>query len=103
MNKNIRNILREKIIRINLSKKEILKKIIKSISQNNNINNNIKIYLNYNLAKKTSSFYYPSRRHKICLSTGKRSGVLKGFSFSRYILKALILKNKSTNIKKNNW
>lgn len=103
MNKNIRNILREKIIRINLSKKEISKKIMKSISQNNNINNNIKIYLNYTLTKKTGGFYYLSRKHKICLFTGKRSSILKGFSFSRYIIKALILKNRSTNIKKNNW
>lgn len=103
MNKNIRNILREKIIRINLSKKEISRKIIKSINQNNNINNNIKIYTSYILTKGIKKNSLLSKKHKVCLLTGKRSSVLNGFSFSRYMIKALILKNKGTNVKKNNW
>lgn len=103
MNKNIRNILREKITRINLSKKEIFRKILKSISQNNNINNNIKIYANYVLNKGKQKNFFLSKKHKICISTGKRSGLLKGFNISRYVLKDLIIKNRLTNIKKNNW
>jgi len=47
MNKNIKNILKEKIISINLFKKHITIKIIKSISQNNNISNSSKIYTNF--------------------------------------------------------
>jgi ribosomal protein S14 len=102
MNKNTRNILREKITRINLSKKEIFKKIIKSINQNNNIQNNIKLYTNYILDKTNKKNFFLSKKHKICIATGKRGGLLKGFSFSRYIIKDLILKNRLTNIKKNN-
>ena len=93
----------EKITIINLFRKNIIFKIIKSISQNNNIKNNIKIYTNLlkcNSLKKNNSL---SKRHKICLLTGKRSGVLKGFSFSRYMVKSLIRENKFTNIKKNNF
>jgi hypothetical protein len=103
MNKNIRNILKEKIVRINLSREEINKKILKSISQNNNINNNIKIYTNYFLNKTTKKNHFLSKKHKICLYTGKRGGLFKGFNFSRYIIKSLILQNKYTNLKKNNW
>lgn len=103
MNKNIRNIIKEKIIRINLSKKEIKKKILKSISQNNNLQNNIKIYSNFLMTKYTKKNNFLSRKNKICLYTGKRGGFLKGFSFSRYIVKSLILQNKHTNLKKNNW
>lgn len=103
MNKNIRNILKEKIIRINLSKTEIKKKLRKSISQNNNISNNIKIYTNFLITKNNKKNNFYSRKHKICILTGKRSSILKGFSFSRYITKSLILQNKSTNLKKNNW
>jgi ribosomal protein S14 len=102
MNKNTRNIIKEKIIRINLSKKEILKKILKSIYQNNNINNNIKIYSTHILNKITKKNYFLTKKHKICIYTGKRSGLLKGFNMSRYILKDLILKNRFTNLKKNN-
>jgi ribosomal protein S14 len=103
MNKNIRNILKERIIRVNLSKSELFRKILKSVSQNNNINNNIKIYINYLFTKNIKRNFFLSRRHKICLITGKRSSILKGFSFSRYIVKNLILNNKATNIKKHNW
>lgn len=103
MNKNIRNIIKEKIIRINLSKKEVARKIMKSINQNNNIKNNIKIYINHLMVKETKKNFFFSRKHKICLYTGKRSSILKGFSFSRYMIKALILRNKCTNIKKHNW
>ncbi len=103
MNKNIRNIIREKIIRINLSKKEIFKKILKSINQNNNIKNSIKIYTNFIINKENKKNFFLSKKHKICIYTGKRGGLLKGFSFSRYTIKKLILKNQLTNIKKNNW
>lgn len=103
MNKNIKNIMREKIIRINLYKKNIFYNILKSISQNNNINNNIKIYTNFNKVKYMTKNTTQTKKHKICLYTGKRSGILKGFSFSRYKVKSLILDNKYTNIKKNNW
>lgn len=103
MNKNIKNILKEKILRINLSKNEIFFKILKSISQNNNILNKIKIYSNLNLNKNICRGYTLSRKHKICLYTGKRSGLFKQFSFSRYKIKNLILQDRYTNIKKNNW
>ncbi len=103
MNKNTRNILREKITRINLSKKEIFKKIIKSINQNNNIQNNIKLYTNYILDKTNKKNFFLSRKHKICIYTGKRGGLLKGFNLSRYVIKTFILRNRLTNIKKNNW
>ncbi len=103
MNKNIRNIIREKITRINLSKKEILKKILKSVNQNNNVTNSIKIYTNYILNKTTKKNFFLAKKHKICISTGKRSGLPNGFNVSRYVVKDLILKNRLTNIKKNNW
>ena len=72
-------------------------------SQNNNITNNVKIYVNYIMAKTTTKNSIISKKHKVCLLTGKRSGVLKGFSFSRYKIKNLILNNKYTNIKKHNF
>ena len=104
MNKNIKNILREKIIRINLAQKEIYKNTIKSIKQNNNIINYVKIYTNFlSNKKKYKKNTFLTRKHKICLYTGKRSGLLKGFSFSRYMIKSLILQNRCTNIKKNNF
>ena len=52
MKSQINHILKEKIIRINLAKKDLLKKILKSVSQNNNIKNYIKIYTNYITSKK---------------------------------------------------
>ena len=95
--------MREKIIRINLYKRDVFRKILKSISQNNNITNNIKIYTNYNKQKTIIKHSKQTKKHKICIYTGKRSGILKGFSFSRYIIKNLIIGNKYTNLKKNNW
>lgn len=103
MNKNIKNILREKILRINLSKREIFIKVLKSINQNNNINNKIKIYTNYIYDKGLEKNSMQTKRHKICFFTGKRSGVLHGFSFSRYRIKKMIIENKLTNLKKHNW
>ena len=103
MNKNIKNIMREKIIRINLHKKDIFRKILKNISQNNNITNNIKIYASYSRHKTFIKNSTPASKHKICIYTGKRSGILNGFSFSRYKIKNLILANKYTNLKKHNW
>lgn len=103
MNKNIKNIIREKITRINLCKRHIFIKIIRSISQNNNINNKTKIYANYIFDKSLKKNSMQTRRHKVCFYTGKRSGVLHGFNFSRYKIKKLILENKLTNLKKHNW
>jgi hypothetical protein len=103
MNKNIKNIIREKITRINLSKREVERKILKSVTQNNNIQNHIKIYTNYLMTKNTRKNSFLTKKHKICLYTGKRAGILNGFNFSRYIIKSLILQNKNTNLKKNNW
>lgn len=95
--------MNEKIIRLNIAKKEIFFKINKSIIQNNNIENSIKIYTSFSLVKKIKKHNHVSKKNKICLYSGKRKTVLKGFSFSRYFLKRLILKNLHTNIKKNNW
>lgn len=95
--------MREKILRINLYRKNIFYKILKSVSQNNNITNNIKIYTNFIKVKHITKNTTQTKKHKICIYTGKRSGVLKGFSFSRYKVKDLILSNKYTNIKKHNW
>ena len=53
MNKNIKNILKEKLVFINLNKLEVFKSILKSINQNNNTNNKIKIYSGFLLEKKT--------------------------------------------------
>jgi len=103
MNKNIKNILKEKLSIINLSEVEINKKIEKSISQNNNITMKMKKYINYIFSKTTKKGGFLTKKHKICIYTGKRNGVLKGFSFSRYKTKNLILQNKFTNLKKNNW
>lgn len=102
MNKNIKNILKEKLVFINLNKLEVFKSILKSINQNNNTNNKIKIYSNFLLEKKLKKNFFLSKKHKICLLTGKRSSILNGYSFSRYIIKSLILKNKFTNLKKKN-
>ena len=103
MNINVKRILREKITLINLCKRTTTLKILKSINQNNNTTNNVKIYVNYIMAKTTTKNSIISKKHKVCLLTGKRSGVLKGFSFSRYKIKNLILNNKYTNIKKHNF
>ena len=99
MNKNIKNIIKEKIKKTNLVKTEIFLKIKKSILQNNNINTQIKLYTKLQIIKNK---IYLSRQHKVCIFTGKRGGLLNGFSFSRYKIKSLILENKLTNIKKNN-
>lgn len=103
MNKNIRNTMKEKIKMIRFFKKNIIIKIIKSVSQNNNINNNIKIYTNFLQIKNLKRNMATSKKHKICLYTGKRSGILKGLTFSRYKVKNLISENKFTNLKKNNF
>ena len=103
MNKNIQNIIKEKITKTNLLKTELLFKIKKSITQNNNIRNPIKIYATLQTVKKNKKYTYQSRQHKICILTGKRSCVINNFSFSRYKIKNFILENKLTNIKKNNW
>lgn len=103
MNSNIKNILKEKVKREKAYKKNVLWNVLKSISQNNNIKNNIKIYTNFILDKKGEKGSNMSRQHKVCLLTGKRSSVLKGFSFSRYTVKKLILSNRLTNFKKHNW
>jgi len=103
MNKNIKNIIKEKIVNYNIEKREILWNVKKSIRQNNNINNNIKMYVKYDIDAVKKKNNKESKRHKICLLTGKRSGILKNFSFSRYMLKNFILNNKLVNYKIKNW
>jgi len=95
--------MHEKIIRINISRDEIYLNILKSVSQNNNLHNGIKNYSNYMMNKRTKKNFFLSRKHKICLYTGKRSSILNNLNFSRYTVKSLILQNKFTNFKKNNW
>ena len=103
MVKNVRNIVKEKIKTTNLIKTELQTKIKKSILQNNNINTYIKIYATLQTIKKNKKINKQSKQHKICILTGIRSGVLKKFNLSRYETKNMILSNKLTNIKKNNW
>ena len=103
MDKNIQNIIKEKIKKTNLLKTEIYLKIKKSIIQNNNIKNRVKLYSILQIVKKNQNSYFLSKQHKICIFTGKRSSILNGFNFSRYKIKDFILKNKLTNVKKNNW
>lgn len=103
MNKNIKNIIKEKIVCINLNKSNLLKQIKKSVTQNNNIENKIKIYNNYLFSKNTKKGMFLTKKHRVCLLTGKRAGVLHNFNFSRYTIKKLILANKYTNLKKHNW
>lgn len=103
MNKNIKNIIKEKIITTNINKKDLVWNIKKSIQQNNNITTIIKTYLNYSLSKTEGKNKKKTQKHKICLMTGKRSGILKGFCYSRYVIKKLLLSNKLANIKTKNW
>ena len=88
---------------INLNKNNLLWQIKKSITQNNNIENKIKIYNNYLFSKTTRKGTFLTKKHKICLLTGKRAGIFHNFNFSRYTIKKLILANKYTNLKKHNW
>ena len=103
MNKNTQNIIKEKIKKTNLLKTELLYKIKKSILQNNNIKTQIKLYAILQTVKKNKKNLFLSKQHKICILTGKRSSLVNGFNYSRYKIKNLILENKLTNIKKNNW
>lgn len=103
MNKNINNILKEKIKTINLKKKELFWKLLKSISHNNNITVNIKNYSRFNMIKIIKHKSTNSKKNKICLYTGKRKSIIKNFDLSRYKIKNLIIANKLTNFKKNNW
>ena len=103
MIKNIQNIVKEKIKKTNLLKTEIFSKIKKSILQNNNIKTQIKLYTILQVIKKNKTQNHLSKQHKICICTGKRSSVVKRFNFSRYKVKNMILENKLTNVKKNNW
>jgi hypothetical protein len=64
MNKNIKNIIKEKLKRLRLSKNELFKNIKKSINQNNNISNNIKIYTNYNLEKNLNKYNTITKKKK---------------------------------------
>ena len=103
MNKNLKNIVREKIIRVHLKKRELVLQILKSIQQNNNINNNYKNYINLIYKKLNKKNSCVSKKNNICFYTGKRGGVLNFFGLSRYTIKNMILQNKMYNIKKNNW
>ena len=89
MNKNIKNIINEKIKIQNSKKIEIQHNIKKSIIQNNNITNNTKIYSKLLIIKRSNKHIFLSRQHKVCISTGKRSGLVYGYSFSRYKIKLL--------------
>ena len=101
MTKNVQNIVKEKIKKTNLLKTELLLNIKKSILQNNNIKTQVKLYAILQIIKcKKNTFM--SKQHKICISSGSRSSILKNFSYSRYKIKNLIIENKLTNIKKNN-
>jgi ribosomal protein S14 len=102
MNKNIQNIIKEKIKKTNLLKTEIFLKIKKSIIQNNNIKTQLKLYTILQTVKKNKKYTFLSKQHKICIITGKRGGLVNGFNYSRYKFKNFILENKLTNIKKNN-
>jgi ribosomal protein S14 len=102
MNRNISNILEEKIKVLNLKKKEIYFKILKSILQNNNIPFYIKNYSKFNLIKLNNSKSSISKKNKICLYSGKRKSIISAFNFSRYKVKSLILGNRLSNFKKNN-
>jgi len=103
MNKNIKNIIKEKIELYNFKKIEVQHNIKKSIIQNNNIKNGIKIYSKLLIIKRSNNRVFLSRQHKVCISTGKRGGLTYGYSFSRYKIKKLILENKLNNTKKHNW
>jgi len=102
MNKNIKNILREKLLRISIKKQELFLNIIKSIRQNNSINNNLKNYTNLHLKKIIQRGPFSCKKNKICFYTGKRGGVLHGLNLSRHTTKMLIIQNQLTNIKKHN-
>lgn len=103
MNKIIKNILKEKLILINLKKNEIFLKILTGVKQNNNIVNKIKIYANHIITKKKKINFFSTKKHKICFYTGRRSGLFKNINYSRIKIKSLIIKNKFTNTKKHNW
>jgi len=83
-----------------LSKSEVFLKIRKSIIHNNNIKNSLKIYAGYKNNINTTNI---CRKNNICLCSGKIGGFIKGFNFSRYFIKNLIVNNKFTNLKKKNW
>jgi len=102
MSKNLKNIIREKLIRKIIKQKELFSKILKSIRQNNNICNNIKNYSTIQIKKLNNKRGVLTKQNKICFYTGKRGGVLRGLNFSRYTAKTFIIENKLTNIKKNN-
>lgn len=103
MNKNVKNILREKTIRLKIAKREVIKYINKSVTQNNNIQNSIKVYSNFLTNKSLSKNENICLKNKVCFFSGKRKTIVKGFNLSRYFIKKLILQNRHTNIKKNNW
>ena len=100
MNKNIKNILKEKLILSNINKLELNNKILKSIRQNNNTNNLNKVYSYFLIDKITTKNNIFSKKHKVCINTGKRNGLFKNISFSRYSIKKLISMNRYNNIKK---
>jgi ribosomal protein S14 len=103
MNKNINRILEEKIKVNNLWKNEFIGILLKSIIQNNNSCYYIKNFSRFNLLKIRKYRNKISTKNKICLLSGKRKSTVNGFNFSRYQIKNLILANKLTNFKKNNW
>ena len=103
MNKIIKDILKEILVINNIKNREVFTKILKGVKQNNNVQNNIKIYINHFCTKQNKRNFFTSKKHKICLYTGRRNGLFKDSNFSRIKIKNLIINNKFTNIKKHNW
>lgn len=103
MNKIVKDILKEKLVLTNIKSREVFLKILKGIKQNNNTQNKVKVYINHLCTKQNKRNFFSSKKHKICLYTGRRSGLFKNTSFSRIKIKNLILNNKLTNVKKHNW
>lgn len=103
MNKNIQNILTEKITLHKISKSGIYSNILKSIKQNNNINNSVALYCTMQHQKILKKKPKMSSAHKVCFYTGKMGGVYKNINLSRHTLKKLIIGGVFTNVKKSNW
>lgn len=103
MDKNILKILNEKRRILKIKNKNFLKNILTSIKQNNNIKNFYKNYILHILTKNFKKNYRIFKGNKICFITGKYGSVYKHLNLSRYTIKSLIIENKLTNAKKNNW
>jgi hypothetical protein len=92
MNKNIKNIIKEKVVRIKLSKKSIYNKILRSISQNNNIKNKIKIYTNFIFDKNLKKIQCKQKNIRYVFTPVKEVVLLMVLAFLDTRLKVLYLK-----------